>query len=439
VNKIWAVIRREFIERVRTRAFLIGTLLFPVLMVGLSLMPLLLEGRETAPKRIAVVDGASGDVGVKVRDALAASRRDGQAGSPGIARYSATHFKASGRVGDVRDSLIALVGVGKADAETFDGILVLEDESVNSGRVPYLGVNVGSPGDMRKLEDVLQTSLRLERLIRAGVDPYLAMPALRNVDLQTQKIASGRLTGESGSTSFLLAYIMGFVLYLALVLYGVQVMTSVVEEKTNRISEVLVSSLSPFQMMLGKVIGVGSVGLLQLGIWGATAMLVTTYRAPLARLFGASPQAAAAFKVPEFRPDLLAVFLVFFILGFLLFSAAYAAVAAMCNSPQEAQQANTPVTMTIMAGWVAMFSLLNEPSGSLARTLSLVPVLAPFVVPVRYSLAPIPLPELLLSALLLLAAMLLVVWVAGRIYRVGILMYGKRPKLSEVWRWVRAS
>jgi ABC-2 type transport system permease protein len=262
------------------------------------------------------------------------------------------------------------------------------------------------------------------------------MPALRPIDLETSKITAGKLTGESGGASFLLAYIMGFVLYFAMVLYGVQVMNAVVEEKSSRVAEVLVSSLTPFQMMLGKVLGVGAAGLLQLGVWGLTAMAVTTYRAPLAKLVGASPETLSQMRVPDVRPDLLAVFLVFFVLGFLLFSSLYAAVAALCNSQQEAQQANTPVTLIIVAGFMAMFSLLNEPSGALARTLSMVPFLAPFVVPVRYSVAPIPLPELLLAIAITLLTMLAVVWLAGRIYRTGILMYGKRPSLRELVRWV---
>jgi ABC-2 type transport system permease protein len=381
------------------------------------------------------VDGASDDVGMKVTEALAASRREGTSGA---ARYSVVRVPARDRVESVRDSLIAITGVHKGGVEGLDGILVLTDESVDGGRIPYLGVNVGSMADMRKLETELQTTLRQERLRRAGIDVFTGMKASRSVDVVTSKVTAGKLTGESGTTSFMLAYVMGFILYFAMLLYGVQVMNSVMEEKTNRIAEVLASSVTPFQMMLGKVLGVGGVGLLQLGIWGSTAMLVTTYRAPLARLFGASPDALTAVKLPSVRPDLLAVFLIYFVLGFLLYAAAYAAVAAMCNSQQEAQQANTPVTLCIVAGFMAMFSLLNEPSGSLARTLSLIPVMAPFVVPVRYSLAPIPIAELLLSMTLTFGGMLLVVWIAGRIYRVGILMYGKRPKLSEIWRWVRS-
>ncbi len=435
MHKIWAVMRREFLEKVRTRAFVIGTVLFPVLMVALTVLPVLLDRRETEPKRVAVVDGASGDVGAKVAEALAASRR---AGSDGVARYTVVRVPAHGRVDPVRDSLIGLTGVQLKGVEGFDGVLVLTDESVDGGRIPYYGVNVGSMADMRKLETELQTTLRQERLRRAGIDVFVGMKASREVDVMAQKVTAGKLTGESGASSFMLAYIMGFVLYFSMLLYGVQVMNSVMEEKTNRISEVLASSVTPFQMMLGKVLGVGGVGLLQLSIWGGTAMLLTTYRGSLAKLLGASPESLSAMQLPTVRPDLLAVFLIFFVLGFLLYAAAYAAVAAMCSSQQEAQQANIPVTMCILAGFMAMFSLLNEPSGSLARTLSLIPLMAPFVVPVRYSLAPIPIGELLLSMGLTFGAMLLVVWVAGRIYRVGILMYGKRPKISEVWRWVRS-
>ena len=435
MHKIWAVMRREFLEKVRTRAFIIGTVLFPVLMIGLTVLPILLDRRETEPKRVAIVDGASGDVGMKVTEALAAARREGDNGA---ARYSVVRVPARDRVESVRDSLVAITGVQLEGVEGLDGILVLTDESVDGGRIPYLGVNVGSMADMRKLETELQTTLRQERLRRAGIDVFIGMKASREVDVVAQKVTSGKLTGESGASSFMLAYIMGLVLYMTMLLYGVQVMNSVMEEKTNRIAEVLSSSVKPFEMMLGKVLGVGGVGLLQLSIWGGTAMLVTTYRAPLARLFGASPDALTGMQLPSVRPDLLAVFLIYFVLGFLLYAAAYAAVAAMCNSQQEAQQANTPVTLCIVAGFMAMFSLLNEPSGSLARTLSLIPVTAPFVVPVRYSLAPIPIPELLLSMAVTLAGVLFVVWVAGRIYRVGILMYGKRPKISELWRWVRS-
>ena len=327
MHKIWAVIRREFLDKVRTRAFLIGTVLFPVLMIGLTLLPLLLDRRETAPKRIAVVDGAKGEVGMKVTEALAASRRQGS----GAARYTVSRVPATDRTEAVRDSLVA-GGPERREAETLDGVLVLTDESVDA-RPHHL------PGRQRRQHGrheqagsaKLQTALRLERLRRAGVDPFVAMPALRPVDMVTQKVTAGKLTGESGSSSFMLAYVMGLVLYVVMLMYGIQVMSSVVEEKTSRIAEVLMSSVTPFQMMLGKVFGVGAAALLQLVIWGTTATLVTTYRTQLAKLFGASAEAMssmATMKLPSLRPDLLAVFLIYFVLGFLLFAAMYAAVAA---------------------------------------------------------------------------------------------------------------
>ncbi len=435
MHKVWAVIRREFLERVRTRAFLIGTVLFPVLMIVLTLLPAWLASRETAPKRLALVDAAQGDLGLKLAQSLAAVRSTGKTPQP---RYTVVRVPALDRAEPVRDSLIAVTGV-RTTAEAFDGLLVVTDAAVDRGRIEYFGTNVGSPSDMRRLESEVQGSLKLERLRRVGIDPIVAAPAIRPIDLVTKKVVDGKLSGESGEASFALAYIMAFVLYFALVLYGVQVMSSVLEEKTNRIAEVLASSLTPFQMMLGKVLGVGAVGLVQLGLWGGTAMAVTTYRVPIMKLMGLPSEQAAAMSVPTVRPDLLAVFLVFFVLGFLLYSAAYAAVGAMCSSQQETQQANTPVTLFIVAGFMAAFSMINDPGGATARVLTYVPLLSPFVVPVRYSMAPIAIPELALSIVVTFAAMLGVVWIAARIYRTGILMYGKRPSFAEVIRWVRAA
>lgn len=436
MHKVWTVIRREFLEKVRTKAFIIGTIAFPLLLVGLTILPAILATRQTAPRRIAVIDGTAGEAGQKLTQALAASRRPGPQGAQ---RYDVTRIAAQDRITEVRDSIIALTGLRERTSGTYDGVLVIDDAAVDAAKLTYYGANVASQNDMGRLKEEVESSLRFERLLRVGIDPIVAQPALKRLTLVTAKVTDGKLTGESGGASFALAYAMVMILYIALLIYGIQVMTTVLEEKSSRIAEVMVSSLSPFQMMLGKVLGVGLVALLQLSIWGGTAVLLTTYRGQVARLLGLSADAAASTPLPQISPDLLAVFLLYFVLGFLLFSAAYAAVAAMCNSIQESQQLNAPITMCIVAGFIAVFALLNEPAGPVARVLSLVPVVAPLVVPVRYSLAPIALTELALSVVILLATVIAVVWVAARIYRVGILMYGKRPSLVEVWRWVRTS
>jgi len=434
VHKVWAVIRREFVERVRTRTFLLSTLLFPALMIGITVLPVLLDRRVQAPKRIAVLDGASGEAGARVTDGLAAAKRTG---GTGAARYVVTRVVAGADVDRQRDSLVRQVGV-RGEVEGLDGVLVISDDAVTTGKIPYYGANVGSPQDMRRLETEVQTALRLERLRRAGIDPFVAMPALRPIDLQAQKVSGGTVTGESGDASFILAYAMSFLLYMALVLYGNQVMTSVVEEKASRISEVLMGSMRPFQLLLGKVLGVGAVGLVQLGVWAGTAMALTRFRAQLAGLFGVAPDSLRTMPIPEVSPGLLAVFLLFFVLGFLFYASLYAAVGSTCSTVQETQQASVPVTMTIAVGLILMFSLFGEPNGSLARTLSLLPPFAPFMTPVRHALVRLSPVEIALSALVVAAGVVAVAWLAGQIYRTGILMHGRRASLREVWRWLRA-
>jgi ABC-2 type transport system permease protein len=292
---------------------------------------------------------------------------------------------------------------------------------------------------MTHLERSLAPIVLAGRLQRAGATPAVVGIVYQPVDLEPQRVSEGRLTGESGEASFMLAYAMSFLLYLALLIYGMQVMTSTIEEKNSRIVEVLVSSASPFELLLGKVLGVASVALVQLGIWAGTAMLLTSYRGAVARLLGVSAASLGALPIPTLSPAMLAVFLVFFVLGFFVYSAMYASVGAMCNSTAEAQQAQVPVTLCVAGGLMLMFSLLSDPSGSMARALSLVPLFAPFVVPVRYSLSAITPVELALSFATTVAGILLITWVAGRIYRVGILSYGKKPSLAELARWVRTA
>jgi ABC-2 type transport system permease protein len=202
--------------------------------------------------------------------------------------------------------------------------------------------------------------------------------------------------------------------------------------------EVLASSLTPFQMLLGKVLGVGLAGLAQMAIWGGSVFIVGSQRTHLASLFGMSSDAMQGFPVPTMAPDLLVVFLLYFMLGFLLYGALYAAIGAMCNTIQETQQYAVFVTVFIMVGFFAVFSLIKDPTGDLGRTMSFIPFFAPFVMPVRWSMTSVPPMELALSLGLMVAALLVCVWLAGRIYRTGILMYGKKPSWKELLRWIRA-
>jgi ABC-2 type transport system permease protein len=203
---------------------------------------------------------------------------------------------------------------------------------------------------------------------------------------------------------------------------------------------VLVSSLKPFQLLAGKVIGVGAVGLLQLGIWLAAGKLFLDRRADIARLLGQPDEAVAALGsmgLPEVPLTTIVVFLTFFLLGYFLYAAMFAAVAAMVNTEAEARQAQTPVVMLLVIPSIMMVGLLNNPDGSLAVALGLVPFTSPIAMPVRWAAAPVALDQLALSVSLLIVTVLAITWIAGRIYRVGILAYGKKPGLKELVRWVR--
>lgn len=444
MRKILAVIRREFIERVRTRAFIISTILFPLLMTTFTVLPALLLRRASGTKHVAVIVGLEGSFGERAADALAsAPRRDATVPIP----YTVERLPAVGRVEAVRDSALQLTGLSKRNElnNGFDGVLVLTDETLTTGRIQYYGTNVGSPAEMQRMEGILQPVVQRERLERLGVDPGVVLKAVGNVDLVTQKVADGKLTGQSGAATFGLAYGMVFILYLTLMIYGSQVMTSVVEEKTNRIVEVLASSLRPFELMLGKVIGVGLVGLFQLTIWAATALYLGSSGASFfGRIMNnGGGSAAASGGGPGFlaaiSPALVIIFLVLFILGFLFYAAMFAAVGSMCSTVQDTQQVMMPVTLPIMLGIMTMFALINDPNGTLGRVITFIPFWAPFALPVRYSITPLPAVEVLGAIAVMIVSVLVVAWIAGRVYRVGILSYGKRATFRDVARWVRTT
>ncbi len=441
MNKVFAVIRREFIERVRTKSFLIGTFLVP-LMVGLfGYLPQLLARRDTASKMIVVLDATSGGIGDSVVVAL--GRDTIGSGEQAKPRFIVRLLPAEGRLDALRDSLVATIGLQDGPIGAADGVLLLTEGAVEEGKIAYLGDNAGSFRDMGALERLLSPVLRRERLQRKHADSAVIAAANVRLDLSSTKVTNGKLTGQSGEQTFWLAYAVNLVMYMVLLMYGIQVMSAVLEEKSNRIVEVLVSSMTPFQLLLGKVIGVGASGLLQLGIWGVTGFYVTSAIAASSGGAGGSgvavdgTSASMNVSMPLISVDLIIVILVFFLLGFFLYSALYAAIGAMCSTQQEAQQANTPVTMCIGIAMVAVFALMNDPSSGMARVFSLIPLFAPIVVPVRYAISPIPLTEVALSVVAMIVGVMAVVWLAGRIYRVGILSYGKKPSLREVWRWVR--
>ena len=418
MRKVWAVIRREFVERVRSKWFWISALLGPVFFGGMIVVPVLLAGAG-GTRRIAVVDGTTGAFGARV----VAELRHGKI-------FRATRVPAGA---GVVDSVTQLVG-----AKQLDGFLIVTDAVVETGTAEYRASNVSSFRDVAELQDVLARLAVAARLERQGVDPTLVGRAQLRISLKTKKISGSKTTGESAAQSFALAYVMGVVLFLVITIYGVNVMSSVVEEKTTRIVEVLVSSLRPFQLMIGKVLGVGAVSLFQFVLWGLGAKLLLSQRRALLAGLGGVDEARQVFQMPHLSAATLGVFLSYFLGGFFLYSAMYAAVGAMSSNEQEARQAQQPVMFLLLIAYVSMFGLTNNPESTYAVTLSLIPFTAPIAMPVRWAASTVPVDELAGSLGLLLTGIVAVTWVAARIYRVGILMTGKRPNIKELVRWVRA-
>jgi ABC-2 type transport system permease protein len=417
VRKIWAVIRREFVERIRTRWFWIMALLGPLFFAAVFVLPTVLASGGGI-RRIVVVDATTGSVGARITQLLNESPL-----------FRAVRVSAGG---EVVDSLTAEV-----EQKRLGGFLILTDAAVDSGKAEYRGSNVSGFATVGALQRTIGEVVSAVRLEREGVDPRIVARARMPVRLETKKIAGGKTVGETAAQSFSLAYFMGIILYTAILLYGINVMSSVLEEKTTRIVEVLVSSLRPFQLMLGKVLGVGAVSILQFLIWGVSARILLAHR-PGFLTAGDLGEPDPVFQVPHVSGATAAVFITYFLGGFFLYSAMFAAVGAMSSSEQEARQAQQPVSWLLVLSFVSMFGMLNDPASAFAVTLSLVPFSAPIAMPVRWAAGNLPTYEIALSLGILAVSIVAVTWIAARIYRVGILMTGKRPNLRELGRWIRA-
>ena len=424
MRKVWAVIRREFVERVRSKWFLVSTILGPIFMIGITVLPSLLATQSGRVNQIVLVDEGAGDFAERLKTQLDGSGRF----TVRLVEGSADRHEA------VRDSL-----TGAIRSEVLDGFLTVSPGTVESGVAEYRGRNVSSLRDMAVMESALRRSVVTERLTRRGVDPGVVQEAQRGIDLHTLRVTKRGATGESGMVTFFLGYAVGLILYMVIMIYGISVMRSVLEEKQTRIIEVLVSSLRPFQLMLGKVLGVGGVGLFQFGIWAATGYLMIHFRTQILGAFHVPADKVNAVTFPVISASLLAVIVTYFVIGYLLYASLFAVVGASVTADSEAQQAQQPVMWLLIFSLIVSFAALSDPGGRMAVLTSMIPLSSPIIMPVRMATSDVPSAQLALSLAIGVATVLLVVWLSARVYRIGILMYGKRPGLRELARWMRQS
>jgi ABC-2 type transport system permease protein len=241
----------------------------------------------------------------------------------------------------------------------------------------------------------------------------------------------------SDDPQFGVAYLGAFLMYMGILVYAVAVMRATLEEKTSRIVEIVISAMKPWHLMLGKIFGVGAVGLTQMGVWLLSGALL--FAAGLPALVAARPELADLEGIREALPGvgLVALFLGLFVFGFFMYSGLYAAVGAMCSTDEEAQQAQFPLIMILVVPIIMVISVIESPMTPLSTGLSLFPLFTPILMWARVVSGVVPAWQVVLSFVLMGAAIVAIAWVAGRIYKVGVLMAGKRPTLPELWRWVR--
>ena len=289
---------------------------------------------------------------------------------------------------------------------------------------------------MRRIEAAVSRELIGLELKRAGI-PTVEVDRVKRLraGLRSERITlTGR--GGEGRVNILFASVVGILLYMTILMYGQNVLRGVIEEKQSRVAEVVVSSVRPTTLLAGKVLGVGGVGLTQMAIWLVATLLMFRYRVPMMQMFGLE---ATPLPMPSVSIMQLVILLVFFLLGYTLYSALFAAVGAMVSSEQEAQQAQMPVVLMLVVSIIFLQPVLLEPDGQLAVTLGMIPVSSPIIMPLRMATVDVPEWEIGLSLLALVAGCYLAVYFAATVYRTGLLMHGKRVTFREVFRWIKAA
>lgn len=414
MRKVLVVLRREYLYRVRNRWFVIGTLALPAVLVGVIALSAMSEARRSNRDRALPIVDHSG----VLYDLVA-----GRLGSTFEPERVATTAEALEEVAE------------RARERSISGYLVLDDATLTSGKATFHGDRApGSMNRMRMQRAVVRSALTVR--LRATNSDAQVEELLSGGDIDFESVSDEAPEEGAREVGMAVGFAGAMVLYLVILIYGMMVMRSVLEEKTSRIVEVIISSIRPWELMLGKILGVGAVGLTQVGIWVLTATLGLTVGLPY--LIALRPELANLRELMQYLPAVgaLVLFLAFFVLGYLLFSSLYAAVAAMCSTEEEAQQTQFPVTMLVVIPILFMSSILDDPNSTLSTVLSLVPFFSPIVMLPRY-LGGAPLWQVGLSMVFMVITIVGVAWVAGRIYQVGILMQGKRPTLPELWRWVK--
>ncbi len=440
-HKIAAVIKREYTMRVKTKGFIASVFLVPLLMCTIVLLPNLMDTmmeQKTTGVRMLVVIDETGDIFPELKARVVRHPTFQQKGE---LRYQLTRH-ISDPTGDAKSELRKQVATGEIYA-----YLAIPKNVFQDGKVRYYAKTITNFDVQGALRRLLSEIVRNKRFAESGYSQPEIRRLMRSVTFDTFAITSDGDKGEvqiEGKVETRMrrgiAILLIFVLYLFIVIYANSVMQSVLEEKTTRIIEVIVSSIKPYHLLLGKLIGVCSVCLTLFAIWVISGAVLINHFNRLLAVLGIHAQPSQLIAVALIKAsgtDVLIYFFVYFICGFFFYSTLYAAVGAICNSNEEAQQFGGLLAIFPSVPVVLMVQLFKMPDVPLAIFLSHIPFFSPFLMFMRINVLMPPWWEILLNISVMGATLFLVTIIIGKIYQVGILMYGKRPELGELWRWLR--
>jgi ABC-2 type transport system permease protein len=424
MRKILSVIKREYIQIVRTKGFIIGTVLGPVLMASFIVVPVLMSVISVDKQETIGVVDLSERVFTGLENKLDMKLKDGQR------RYLLTEYKVRRDVDGLREELNR-----KVLSDELTAYLIIPENISEGGTAKYYSRNVSDFDKLRSINEAVNSVVIEKRLNKEGLNPSKIAEYLKRIRWKNNKVTKRGVEEDTGGT-FIIAYFLVLILYMTLFFYGSIIMRGVIEEKTSRVVEVVLSSLKPFQLMIGKLLGIAAVGFTQYTIWALFGLAASKYGGRL--VSGIFPQ-AQAFKMPSMPAYIFVYFVVFFILGYFLYGTLYAAIGSVVNSEKEAQQLLFPISMFLIVPILLIMFVMRSPSSSVSVILSLVPFFAPILMLLRISILLPPFIQVAGSIVLMILMILLMVWLVSKIYRVGILMYGKRPNMKEIIKWVRYS
>jgi ABC-2 type transport system permease protein len=425
---VWLVAKREYLERVKTKAFVLMTLLTPALIFLFGVGPSAIMMSNTKGQRHLVTVTRDPKLGEMTKQRLEegptpAEKKD-TARDRG-ADISGLRFTVDVS-NDLSESNRQTLQTG-IDSKQIDGFLWLDDAAIAAHTIPYTAASTTDFLELGRIRAAVREAAMAREFEKSGVSQERLDSMMKPYQLDAVQRSGGRMK-KAGDIQFWTVFILGFAMYMVTIMYGMNVLRAVIQEKTSRIMEVLLASLTPAELLGGKIFGVAAVGLTQITIWLGAGLIAATP--------GAFSM-ASMIREANFNWSTGIFFGIYFLLGYLLYSSLCAALGSMVNSEQEAQQFQFIIMMPLILSFFYMFKAARAPNDPFVVVLSLFPFSTPLVMYARVVLGAAPAWQIALSIVLTALTVLAVIWLCGRIYRVGVLVYGKRPTLPEIIKWIR--